>query len=301
MYHMPLDVVRLYVMRDLILLAVVLLGLFLNVAMFFLGVARYLRFDKESLRDPRIAGRVRIARLTTRRAIRMELGFCICQCFNLLCVLNGFFIDLASSPQPVLSPHLMLGAVSIVLCCISITDLWTRNLIIAAQSGIMQYHLSDNMIRLVSAQVETGEYTILFVDDEELMLRSLKRLLEKKYKVLTASSADKAEAIMDGPEGDDVYVIVSDQRMPKRTGAELFMSIRNKHPFTVRVLMTAYADIKSIVMAINHAHVYKYISKPADVEVVAEVMRECVAVSVLMRTFEIKPKTQPTTQPTTKP
>ena len=98
---------------------------------------------------------------------------------------------------------------------------------------------------------------ILFVDDEENVLRSLRRLfMSEDYEVLTALSGSDGLAILKDIE---IPVIVSDQRMPVMTGAEFLEKSRQLSPDAVRIILTGYADIEAAIGAINREeHIVMY-------------------------------------------
>ena len=104
------------------------------------------------------------------------------------------------------------------------------------------------------------QFTLLFVDDEENVLSSLKRIfLEENYTILTATSAAKALEIM----GEQpVQLVISDHRMPSMTGAEMLKRIKESWPETIRIMLTGYADVNSIMGAVKDGAVYKFITKP---------------------------------------
>ena len=104
------------------------------------------------------------------------------------------------------------------------------------------------------------QFTLLFVDDEESVLSSLQRIfLEENYRIITATSADKALAILNC---ERVHLIISDHRMPGVTGAELLKEIKQRWPETIRIMLTGYADVQSIMGAVKDGAVYKFITKP---------------------------------------
>jgi len=105
------------------------------------------------------------------------------------------------------------------------------------------------------------KHSILCVDDEVDNVDALERLLRKKYKVLKATGGPEALKILDE---ERVSLIISDQRMPKMTGVQFFEKSMKTHPEAVRILLTGYTDIESIVDAINSGQIYKYITKPWD-------------------------------------
>ena len=100
---------------------------------------------------------------------------------------------------------------------------------------------------------------VLFIDDEERILRSMKALFKRQYNVFTTT--DPAEAL-DILKDQDIDVIVSDQRMPEVTGIELLKQVKQLSPRTMRILLTGYADMKATLDAINEGEVFRYLKKP---------------------------------------
>ncbi|MBI5451122.1 MAG: response regulator [Gammaproteobacteria bacterium] len=107
---------------------------------------------------------------------------------------------------------------------------------------------------------DTLKSTLLFVDDEQNILSSLKRLFRATgHQILTAGSGREALALL---EQQPVDLLISDMRMPEMDGAELLAQVAQRWPQTVRILLTGYADIGSTIRAVNEGSIYKYISKP---------------------------------------
>ena len=103
-------------------------------------------------------------------------------------------------------------------------------------------------------------YTLLFVDDEDGVLKALRRIFQdENYQILTACNASDALMIL---EKHTVHLIVSDHRMPGMTGAQLLKQIKGRWPETIRIMLTGYADVQSIMGAVNEGSVYKFITKP---------------------------------------
>jgi response regulator RpfG family c-di-GMP phosphodiesterase len=104
------------------------------------------------------------------------------------------------------------------------------------------------------------KYTVLFVDDEENVLRSLNRLFfDAPIRVLTANSGiDGVEII----KNEEIAVIISDQRMPVMSGVQFLEKARELSPLSIRILLTGYADIGAVMDAINKGGAYRYITKP---------------------------------------
>ncbi|MBC8044368.1 MAG: response regulator [Rhizobacter sp.] len=123
--------------------------------------------------------------------------------------------------------------------------------------------------------------TLLFVDDEPLILQSLSLLFED-YTVLTASNGDDALRIV---QKNSIDVIISDQRMPGMTGVELLKTVKEISPRTMRILMTGYSDLEAVIDSVNAGEVFRYINKPWR----ADKLRETVqfACSVAMQRAQV--------------
>ncbi len=111
---------------------------------------------------------------------------------------------------------------------------------------------------------------ILLVDDEPRILRSLKAALKKHYKIITANNADEAKIMIEN--NNDLSVIVSDERMPGILGHELLAWSKLNRPEVTRILMTGYSDIKAIQNSINEAEIFKYVTKPWNIEELIQVI-----------------------------
>ncbi|HML27723.1 MAG TPA: response regulator, partial [Hyphomicrobium sp.] len=89
-----------------------------------------------------------------------------------------------------------------------------------------------------SASGDKRNATILFVDDEPLSLKYFQASVGKYANVKTASNPDAALEILES-EGDDIAVVVSDERMPRDSGVSFLSDVRKSWPSTVRVLTSA--------------------------------------------------------------
>ncbi|MBC7183788.1 MAG: response regulator, partial [Marinobacter sp.] len=117
--------------------------------------------------------------------------------------------------------------------------------------------------------------SLLLVDDEDNILRSLKRVLRREpYEILTASSGEEALEKMAAQNFD---LVISDARMPGMDGPTLLSQIKRKYPRCIRILLTGYADMGSTIKAINEGQIYRYISKPWDDEELKLVIRQALA------------------------
>jgi two-component system sensor histidine kinase/response regulator len=107
------------------------------------------------------------------------------------------------------------------------------------------------------------KHTILCVDDEIDNVDALERLFRKKYTVLKAVSGKEALKILD-QNPVPIALIITDQRMPEMTGVELLEKSIPSHPETVRILLTGYTDLESVIMAVNQGQIFRYLTKPWD-------------------------------------
>lgn len=112
---------------------------------------------------------------------------------------------------------------------------------------------------------------ILFVDDEERILRSLALQFRREYEVLTESDPNRA---LQRLKSESVHVLVSDQRMPGMTGAELLAAAQQIAPQTLRILLTGYSDLDAAVAALNNGGIFRYLTKPWDAQEMAFTLRQ---------------------------
>jgi CheY-like chemotaxis protein len=105
---------------------------------------------------------------------------------------------------------------------------------------------------------------ILFVDDEAMILQGLQRMLRSmraEWEMEFVESAEAALRLLDQKPFD---VIVSDMRMPRMNGAELLAEVMKRHPTTVRLILSGYADKDLILKCVGSTH--QYLAKPCDAE-----------------------------------
>ena len=112
---------------------------------------------------------------------------------------------------------------------------------------------------------------VLFVDDEEPNLVVFEAVCGEEFPVLTASSGDAALELM---RTHDVGVVLTDQRMPGMTGVELLERVHTDWPDSIRLLITAYSDLKAAEDAINRGHVRRYLRKPWEPEALKAELRD---------------------------
>lgn len=118
---------------------------------------------------------------------------------------------------------------------------------------------------------------ILAVDDEERILNGLKSLFRMRYHVFTTTNPNQA---LDFIKRYKINVIISDQRMPIMLGVEFLRQAREISPNSVRILLTGYSDLASIVGSINDGEVYRFISKPWNNQELQQTVAEAVTISM---------------------
>jgi response regulator RpfG family c-di-GMP phosphodiesterase len=117
-------------------------------------------------------------------------------------------------------------------------------------------------------------HKVLCVDDEALLLKSLKRLLSKEpYELITAPDGDTATALI---AEHDFAVVVADQRMPGMNGTELLEQVKIHSKNTIRVILSGYADLDIMMDSINKGNVYMYIKKPWNDDKLKAAIRQCI-------------------------
>lgn len=104
-------------------------------------------------------------------------------------------------------------------------------------------------------------HTLLLVDDDPDVLATLTRSFRKGYKTLAASGGEEGIALLNEHPID---LIICDQRMPNISGDQVLRHALEIQPEAIRILLTGYADVESLLTCVNDAHIYKYVTKPWD-------------------------------------
>ncbi|RYY08124.1 MAG: hybrid sensor histidine kinase/response regulator [Sphingobacteriaceae bacterium] len=107
---------------------------------------------------------------------------------------------------------------------------------------------------------KTDKIKILYLDDEINNLVSFKASFRIDYNILVAINSSEALAHLE--KNPDIRIIFCDQRMPDKTGVEFFEEIKSIYPAPIRILVTGYTDIESVIDSINRGNIFRYIRKP---------------------------------------
>ena len=131
---------------------------------------------------------------------------------------------------------------------------------------------------LEAVQSTADRPRLLFVDDEQRVLNSMRIMFRRQFDLYLASHGAEA---LDIVKSNDIDVIVADHRMPKMTGVEVLSRVRSMSPRTVRILLTGYADLDAVEGSINESEVFRFLTKPCapkqlreTIELAAKLARE---------------------------
>ncbi|WP_158545393.1 HD domain-containing phosphohydrolase [Bremerella cremea] len=113
---------------------------------------------------------------------------------------------------------------------------------------------------------------VLLVDDEPNILNGYKRHLRKQFDVEVAEGGGQA---IERLESDEAYaVVVSDMQMPEVSGIQVLSHAAKRHPDTVRVMLTGNADQHTAVVAVNEGHIFRFLNKPCQPDLLAKTLED---------------------------
>ena len=126
--------------------------------------------------------------------------------------------------------------------------------------------------------------TVLYVDDEEPNLELFRLTVGPRFRVLTAASAAEGLALM---EREEVGVVLTDQVMPGIRGTEMLARVYELYPNSVRIVVTAYQDVRLLLEAINAGHVSDYVLKPWEPDELRRLLDRAAEQYLRRRTLEL--------------
>ncbi len=128
-------------------------------------------------------------------------------------------------------------------------------------ADLLDYMAKHGKPKRSEADVDHNDQkTLLLLDDEANIIRALTRTLRRDgYRILSTTSVQEAFELL---AGNEVQVIISDQRMPEMSGTDFLSEVKAIHPDTVRIVLSGYTDLKSVTEAINQGAIYKFLTKP---------------------------------------
>lgn len=136
--------------------------------------------------------------------------------------------------------------------------------------------------------METSEIpVIVLVDDEEMVVASIKSFLTLETDYVVEAFTSPAEALS-FIEGNGVDVVVSDYLMPDIDGISFLAKVKEVQPQATRILLTGYADKENAIKAINDVGLYQYIEKPWENDDLKLVIRNGLEKRLLLKRLEDK-------------
>lgn len=117
----------------------------------------------------------------------------------------------------------------------------------------------------------TSTETVLFVDDDQHLLDSIRRQYRKSFDLQIAVGGEEGLRML--REHGPFAVVVSDYQMPGMNGITFLKGVREQSPDSVRIMMTGNADLQSAINAVNDGHVFRYLTKPCSAEALTEGIR----------------------------
>ena len=108
---------------------------------------------------------------------------------------------------------------------------------------------------------EYKKYAILYVDDEDMARETFVVGYEDRFRIFTAPNAQEGLKLI-RQRGDEIGLLITDQQMPGEKGLWLLEKTREVQPRILRILVTAYPEMRNVIEAINSGAIYKYITKP---------------------------------------
>jgi DNA-binding NtrC family response regulator len=116
------------------------------------------------------------------------------------------------------------------------------------------------------------ERTILLLDDDPHVLSALRRVFRNEnYQILQTTSALEAFELL---AMHRVQVVISDQRMPTMSGTTFLSKVKELYPDTIRIILSGYTELASVIDAINRGAVYRFFTKPWEDQLLRDQIRE---------------------------
>lgn len=125
-------------------------------------------------------------------------------------------------------------------------------------------------------------HAILFVDDEATSRKYFKRLFGRKFRIYEAEDGVEALKVF-REHANEIGIIVTDQRMPNETGVGFLSKIADEYPDVIKILSTAYADIDAAIGSVNQGGIFRYITKPWDINELEITLRRAMEFYIVKR------------------
>ncbi len=113
--------------------------------------------------------------------------------------------------------------------------------------------------------------TILYVDDERNNLVAFKANFRLEFDIHIAESAKEGLEIL---QRTNIEIIITDQRMPEITGVEFLETVMLDYPEPIRILLTGYTDLATVIESVNKGKIFQYVTKPYDEGTLREIIMQ---------------------------
>ena len=107
--------------------------------------------------------------------------------------------------------------------------------------------------------MENKGISILYIDDETNNLVAFNANFRRDFKIFTTEFVNEALTLL---RQNEIHIVITDQRMPGKTGVEFLQDVIKEFPEPMRILLTGYSDIEVVIDSINKGQVFRYITKP---------------------------------------
>lgn len=127
---------------------------------------------------------------------------------------------------------------------------------------------------------QNANRTLLIVDEDEHSLKALAREMQREgYELLLANSAESALQLLAKHE---VQVVLVEQRMKEMKGVDFLRRIKGLYPSTVRMVISGYTDLESLLPAINEGAIFRFVTKPWEADHLREHIKQAFRESDLL-------------------
>ena len=117
----------------------------------------------------------------------------------------------------------------------------------------------------MSSGFDYRKFFVMYVDDETQSLKYFRKSFDKDFRIVTAENTNAALEIL-ASQGQEIGVLITDQRMPGALGTELLTQTKQLYPEITRILATAYSDLDTAVEAVNEGGAFRYLTKPWNMD-----------------------------------
>lgn len=137
-------------------------------------------------------------------------------------------------------------------------------------------------------------HKVAIIDDDINVLRSLGRLLQHKYEVITSTSGLRGIQLINDAtnQGNEIAVVISDYRMPDIDGFTTIKKIIELSPMTVAIMLTGFADMRVVKDAVNNGFIFRFLEKPADQQLLFMALNSAVQQHELLKSSRYLEKSE---------